>query len=272
MMEPHDGARVDALTRSSIDECQAAVSALFDSVFARLETWRTAVEEHVRSQDGTVTRARIDTLIEDLLMREFASEHGSVIGAGFVAAPGFIVDAEWHLAWWLGDLNTFGMGKDAPRIRRLDAVEDSADASFRDYTTLEWWRVPSRTGERHITGPYVDYLCTDDYTLTLTAPVVWGGSMIGVVGADLYVEDVERELLPRLGTVGAPVTLVNASGRVVVSTDAHLATGSLLRLEGLAEALRRNDDSAVRGPADGHDVVRCGDTGLALVVQPPKRL
>ena len=259
---------MDAMTRSSIDECQAAVSALFDSVFVRLEKWRSAVEKHVGSLGGPVTRAGIDALIEDLLRREFASEHGMVIGAGFVAAPGFIVDAEWHLAWWLGDLNTFGMGKDAPRIRRLDAVEDPAAASFRDYTTLEWWRVPSRTGERHITGPYVDYLCTDDYTLTLTAPVSRDGAMIGVVGADLYVEDVERELLPRLGTVGAPVTLVNASGRVVVSTDAHLATGSLLRLSGLAEALR-NGGSA--GPAAGHDVVWCGDTGLALVVQPPRR-
>lgn len=265
---------MDALTRSSIDECQAAVSALFDSVFERLEKWRTAVEVHIRSLDGRVTRAGIDTLVEDLLRREFASAHGSVIGAGFVAAPGFIVDAEWHLAWWLGDLNTFGVGRDAPRVRRLDAVEDPTDASFRDYTTLEWWRVPARTGERHITGPYVDYLCTDDYTLTLTAPVTRDGTMIGVVGADLYVEDVERELLPRLGTVGAPITLVNASGRVVVSTDAHLATGSLLRLDGLTDALRRSGSPAAARPAGGqaerHDVVWCGDTGLALVVQPAK--
>lgn len=257
------------MTRTSIGECMSAVSDLFDSVFERIETWRAAVEGYVAARNGIVTRAGIDTLIEGLLMREFTSQHGSVIGAGFVAAPGFIADAEWHLAWWLGDLNTFGTGSDAPRIRRLDAVEDTADESFRDYTTLEWWRVPLGTGQRHITGPYVDYLCTDDYTLTLTTPVRQGSAMIGVVGADLYVEDVERALLPRLAAVGSSVTLVNSSGRVVVSTDAHLATGSLLRLEGLADALREHDDSVPSARLNGgHEVVWCGDTGLAVVVWP----
>jgi hypothetical protein len=195
---------MDSLTRTSIDDCVAAVSGLFDAVFARIEDWRTAIEEYVADQDGIVSRAGLDALIEEILMREFASEHGSVIGAGFVSAPGFITDAEWHLAWWPGGLNTFGMGSAAPRIRRLDAIEDPTDESFRDYTTLEWCRVPLASGRRHITGPYVDYLCTDDYTLTLTAPVYRGDEMIGVVGADLYVADVERALLPRLALVVAP--------------------------------------------------------------------
>ena len=36
---------------------------------------------------------------------------------------------------------------------------------------------------------------------------------------------------------GHPCTLVNASGRIVASTDARRETGSLLRLDGLADAL-----------------------------------
>ena len=264
-----DALTATALTRTAIDDCATAVTGLFDAVFERIEQWRTSIEGYVADRDGIVSSAGIDALVQDLLMREFADARGSVIGAGFVAAPGFIPDANWHLAWWLGDLNTFGMGAAAPRIRRLDAVEDPADESFRDYTTLEWWRVPAGTGRRHITGPYVDYLCTDDYTLTLTAPACRGDAMIGVVGADLYVEDVERTLLPRLGAVGSAVTLVNSSGRVVVSTDAHLPTGSLLRLDGLAEVLRAREQAVptVRLEA-GQEVIWCGGTGLALVVTP----
>ena len=258
---------MDAITRASIDECISAVSDLFDSVFAPIDQWSIAVEEYVAALRGTLTRAGIDTLMENLVMRELAREQGSVIGAGFVATPGFIADAEWHLAWWLGGLNTFGVGSEAPRIRRLDAVEDALNESFRDYTTLEWWRVPIRTGQRHITGPYVDYLCTDDYTLTLTKPVRQGKATIGVVGADLYVEDVERELLPRLRAIGSSVTLVNSSGRVVLSTDMHLPTGSLLRLEGLTDALSNRDDSVLSSRlAGGHEVIWCGKTGLAVVV------
>ena len=29
---------------------------------------------------------------------------------------------------------------------------------------------------RHLTGPYVDYVCTDDYTVTITTPVTVGGT------------------------------------------------------------------------------------------------
>ena len=111
------------------------------------------------------------------------------------------------------------------------AEEDPTSESFRDYTTLEWWRVPTTTGARHVTGPYVDYLCTDDYTLTLTIPARHGGRVIGVVGADLYVNDVERALLAHIRGLDA-ATIVNASGRVIVSTDPHRPTGSLLRATG----------------------------------------
>ena len=182
------------------------------------------------------------------------------IGGGFVAAPGFLADTEWHLAWWLGGAAD-GRGGAAPRVRRLLATEDPGDDAFRDYTTLEWWRVPSATRAPHITGPYVDYLCTDDYTLTLTAPAVFEGTMVGVVGADLYVADVERSLLPYLRSVAETTTLVNTWGRVVVSTDPHLATGSILRVNS-----ERASFSGSAALPDGRRVLPCGSTNLAFVV------
>ena len=252
-------------TSLSIQECAAEVGNVFDAIFTTIDLWRLAVEHHAAAQDGRLTRAGIDALIEGIVIPEFARENSSVIGAGFVAAPEAIVDANWHLAWWLGDRNTFGMGSTVPHIRRLETVEDAASETFRDYTALEWWRVPERTGRRHITGPYVDYLCTDEYTLTLTEPVFFRDELIGVVGADLYAEDLERALLPELRAAGSSVTLVNPSGRVVVSTDAHLATGALLRFDGLAPALRESSERSTRLPS-GRDVVHCTDTCLSLVV------
>jgi hypothetical protein len=250
---------------ASVEGCAATVSGVFDAIFDRIDRWRDAVEKRAEAKLGPLTRDGIDSLIGRIVVPEFSRDNAVIIGAGFVAAPGVLVDAEWHLSWWLGDLNTFGMGSDVPHIRRLDAVEDPAAESFRDYTKLEWWRVPALTGRRHITGPYVDYLCTDEYTLTLTEPVFRGGISIGVVGADIYAEDLERMLLPELRAAGSSVTLVNSSSRVVVSTDVHLATGSLLRLDGLAPALRELEGSSVR-LASGQDVVPCAGSGLALVV------
>ena len=236
----------DILT-SAVDDCVDAVSATFDSVFAHIERWRREVERLVRHARGRVGVAEVDELMGSLVLPELSRLNAVVIGAGFVAAPGFIEDAQWHLAWWLGHANTFGLGSADPTIRRLEAEEDPESESFRDYTTLEWWRTPARTLAPHITGPYVDYLCTDDYTLTLTAPVIVDDRMIGVVGADLYVNDIERMLLPRVRAISGPATVVNASGRVVVSTDPHRPTGSLLRLD------------AATG-------IQCGTTSLLLVL------
>ena len=40
-----------------------------------------------------------------------------------------------------------------------------------------------------------------------------------------------------LRAAGVPIAVVNASGRIVTSTDSRREPGSMLRLEGLADAL-----------------------------------
>lgn len=230
---------------STVRDCVIAVGSTFRVVFAQIEAWCAVIEAEVAARDGAIDRRRIDDLVETLVVPSLSGDGALIIGAGFVARPGFLDDAEWHLAWWLGHANTFGVGSADPTVRRLRAVEDPASESFRDYTALEWWRVPTTTGEPHITGPYVDYLCTDDYTLTLTMPVRHGAELIGVVGADLYVNDIERALLPHVRSIRGQATVVNASGRVVVSTDPHRPTGSLLRT-GREQGTIECDDTSLR--------------------------
>lgn len=249
-------------TASDLD-CIALVTQTFDGVFATIDGWRREIERAVATADGMVASIEIDELVELLVVPTLGADAALVIGAGFVASPGFIRDAPWHLAWWLGHANTFGAGPSGPSLRRLVAVEDEQSESFRDYTTLEWWRVPATTAARHITGPYVDYLCTDDYTLTLTMPATHAGTMIGVVGADLYVDDIERTLLPGVRAAGRRAALVNASGRVVVATDSSRPTGSLMRIDDLAARAASLDTDP--GP-DGRRIVACGTTSLVLVV------
>lgn len=247
-------------TTDAAQECVNAVDAIFAAVFARVDEWRSHVERLAELADGVVSTTAVDTLVESMVVPVLERAGALEIGGGFVAAPGFLADADWHLAWWLGGSDGSGPAA-APRVRRLLATEDPGNDAFRDYTTLEWWRVPTTTGVSHITGPYVDYLCTDDYTLTLTAPVVFAGATVGVVGADLFVADMERSLLPYLRSVAEPTTLVNAGGRVVVSTDPHLATGSILRSGGERVSL-----STSTTLPDGRRVLACGSTNLAFVV------
>jgi hypothetical protein len=251
------------------DAIALRIASTIDPLFMLVDGWRDALEARLAAATDA-SAAELDPVVAALVRPALDDRRGLITGAGFVAAPGFLTDAPWHLAWWLSGTNTFRAAPDAG-VRGLDAVSDPDSEQFRDYTTLEWWRVPARTGTRHLTGPYVDYLCTDDYTVTITTPVSVDGELVGLVGIDAYVARLEQELLPVIRESGHPCTLVNASGRIVASSDPRRATGALLRLEGLADVLaplhEGTGSTEVAVLAGGQTVVPCGDTSLALVVE-----
>ena len=242
----------------------AYIAETIDPVFATIDAWRDILEIEL-ARLGEPTAALVDPIVSALVHRALEGP-GLITGAGFVAAPGYLTDAHWHLGWWLA-----GNGSRNPGgVRRLEAESDPESENFRDYTGLEWWRVPARTGTRHLTGPYVDYVCTDDYTITITTPVRVGGQMVGVVGTDAYAARIEQELRQVIRGAGAPCAVVNASGRVVTATESRREPGSMLRIEGLPAALAPLREASPAGVSvvlpGGQTVLACGDTSLALVV------
>jgi hypothetical protein len=200
-------------------------------IAAAIARFCAGVFEPLRAMAGAVAAAlpagRRPTLadlavVKPLALAQLRRPDALVIGSGLVADPDLIDGAPWHLLWWTA-------GPDRS-IAPLQVVSDPARDGFRDYTLLEWWAAPRRTGRPHITGPYVDYLCTDAYTLTFTVPVHRpDGSMAAVVGSDVYVARAERLLLPALRAGGRPATVLNSAGRVVVSSHSGHATGALVR-------------------------------------------
>ena len=77
-------------------------------------------------------------------------------------------------------------------------------------------------------GPYVDFICTRQYTFTLAAPIRCAGRFIGVAGADILAAQVERLVLPGLAGLGCTAVLASAHGRVIASTSASLPPGVAL--------------------------------------------
>ena len=94
------------------------------------------------------------------LLREHA---GLAAGAGVVLAPHTVADAVRCIEWWWADQSA--------RIVPLEVDLDPESAEFYDYTTTDWYREPERTGAPTLAGPYVDFICTHEYTFTLAAPV-----------------------------------------------------------------------------------------------------
>ncbi|KQY59765.1 hypothetical protein ASD11_09515 [Aeromicrobium sp. Root495] len=132
------------------------------------------------------------------------------VGAGFVVSPGLLTDETYLLAWWQGD--------DKGRIPESAALVQSTD-----YSRQEWFRTALRTGRSHVTGPYIDYVCTDEFVLTLTVPVIRAGRTLGVMGVDVLAETIERALVDVFREAHA--TLVNHHDRAVLSGDPRIFAG-----------------------------------------------
>ncbi|MGL5817736.1 MAG: cache domain-containing protein [Phycicoccus sp.] len=193
---------------------------------------------------------RIDDECRELL----AQREIPLAGAGYVAAPGVLVDARYWLEWWVAD-----PAVGAASCRRLLADTDPMSVGFRDYTELPWFVAPRDSGRLEVTGPYVDYVCTDQHTLTITRPVRRGVEFAGVVGVDLLAATVESLLAPQLDAVGQSCVVVNRVGRVVASSDPSWVTGDLIR--GLPYDAWFDSDAAAPEPAPVRGW-RCASGGL----------
>lgn len=217
------------LADETISAAAEIVSDYFSVPARALLGWVPSFADQVAAlrSTGPLTRAKLDRLVEPYALNTLALDGVPVYGAGFVAAIDLLSDAHSHLAWWQG----------ADR-RQLVLASQTVNKEDIDYSTLEWYRVPMTSGEPHVAGPYVDYLCSDEYSITIAVPVETDGQRIGVAGLDLLVASVEKELTPRFLTLGHQVTLINGVGRVVVSTDPRCATGDSVRGSRLASLPR----------------------------------
>lgn len=197
-----------------------------------LEAFVGGVREVVDQLAGVVAEGLADTaqrsalVAVEPLVREILGSQPMIHGAGFVAAPDVLSDAPWWLEWFAWD---------GGRIQRLVTDTDPEGPHFFDYTLMPWYADPlaagaAAPGAQVVTGPYVDYLCTDDYTLTFTQAIWTPQGFAGVAGADVRVRAVEEAFLGALRASARLLVVANRLGRIVVSNSARLLSGDLLDL------------------------------------------
>ncbi len=240
----------------SVPEVAAAVSAVFTSVFDQLAAWRTPIEQVIASS-AEVRPADLDATVAELVLPRIVEPDPLLVGAGFIADGEIVRGRDVHFAWWLGPLEANPVLGSTTEPTRLDLTTRGYTEYLRDFRALEWYAIPATTRHAHVTGPYVDHLCTCDYILTLTMPVharddvaaSGDARMVGVVGADVAVRRLERELLAAFLDVPEPLALVNEDGRVVVSTEPTLQVGQLATTWDHAEPCDATPFRVLTGPA-----------------------
>ncbi|MET3952185.1 cache domain-containing protein [Arthrobacter sp. UYEF36] len=164
-------------------ELDAAITGIED----RLAAWAADTGAALAALSGRVTGTAVDKLIRPVVEELVRTPDGYVAGAGFLANAGLLGPERSYIAWWQGE-----------ELEHVDALANFSPNSISRYVKSEWFRIPVETGQAHVTGPYVDFLCTDEYVLTFTHPVFCraDGPVVGIVGVDVTVQRLERGAMP----------------------------------------------------------------------------
>ena len=200
----------------------AELDATIAGIEHRLTEWAAYTGAALAAMSGKVTGTAVDKLIRPVVEELVQLPGGYAAGAGFIANAGLLGPERSYIAWWQG-----------PDLEHVDALANFSPNSISRYVKAEWFRIPVETGRAHVTGPYVDFLCTDEYVLTFTHPVFTrpDGPVAGIVGIDVTVQRLERGAMAALRRIGGRATLANADGRAVVSAAPDIDAGDLISPE-----------------------------------------
>ncbi|WP_242901882.1 hypothetical protein [Actinomadura terrae] len=210
----------DSAVDPAVSAAVARVHATLDDVFATVGLVRDASSRRL-AEVAAAGRAPVRADLAPLRPLLLPHLGDLVCGLGFIAAPGLLADAPWYLEWWQS-------GPSGAPSQLLPDLDPDSSALY-DYTGWEWFTGPRGGAERTVCGPYVDYLCSDEYVLTLSAPVRVGGAFAGVAAADVFARTFENEIVPALREIPAPAFVVNAPGRVMASNTVSWPPGAVYR-------------------------------------------
>ncbi|MCA1984596.1 cache domain-containing protein [Nocardioides nematodiphilus] len=149
---------------------------------------------------------------------ELESE-AAYVSLGFAAASGVMAERDHYLLW---------LQRRAGGIGRLRINLSQNDPDLYDYFDMEWFSGAERRKEPSIYGPYVDYAGADFLVLTVAVPVQVGSRFVGVAGADLDPDELERWLVPLLRALPGEALVVNGDRSVLASGSARWMPGERL--------------------------------------------
>lgn len=222
--------------KEALERTADALSSSINGVFTDLEKIADGLTAAAEAVSGVPRRTEFLFLRQELA--NFIKLHSDlIVGAGIAYAPGSLPEAPYWLEWWRAQ------PKGEPRFVTHDLNPESLN--YYDYTSREWFALPSSSGRPVAVGPYVDFggINVNIITLCVPAPTAQG---IHVFGCDLTLANLEGVFLRALRIREPVVVLLGPNGRVIASNNARIATGTLL----LEEDMRRITDSLDVSPGN----------------------
>lgn len=218
----------------SILDCAGSIESSLSAILEAVEFIRTTViEVWVRAADAKRSVSRKDlALLQDMVKQKISGASVRINGAGFVAAPGVLSDANLYLEWWM-------QGAKPGNFIPLKVNLNESSETFYDYPNMPWFYKPREEGVGHVIGPYVDILGIDMYICTFSLPVYFEGRFLGIAGADVPLNNLESIVIPHLMRLDSTAVLVNDDYRIIASNSSRWLVGDFLSSSQLARATHR---------------------------------
>lgn len=184
---------------------------LVDSVFESLEMLRDIAvpilnKSNVSREHLKGLQEPVETIIE--------KHQGLVSGAGIAIAPGALAQTDiWMQAWH----------KKSDAITLTTHSLNPASINYYDYTDMDWFKVPTETGEPFITAPYVDFGGTDQLIITAGIPASCRNQTVSAVVADVNISVLEKRFLSVVLDESSSYSLITEHGKVIATNSARNA-------------------------------------------------
>lgn len=195
---------------------------------SRLGELLTETRQAVATVAERVSDQGTDKILAEACTRQLEQCH-ALSGIGFAADP---ESGRETVDWFVRESPR--SGKQDERIRRRGLDISASAPGDEGYRGFDWYTLPRSLGQSTVVGPYVDYLCGDEYTLTVSVPSLpsfHAHPFTGVFVGDITVGMIERELFPSLSSTSTPLAVTHTNGRVLASTDAATPVGALVSAE-----------------------------------------
>lgn len=204
---------------SSPQQLATELAARFDRIFGSLgvlgvHTTALLEPRFGRHEIGPFDQGDI-TRMRDLAYAMLDS-NPVVAGAGTIFDPARVAVADQCIQWHV-------RGKDGYEPYQFDF--DPASPSYYDFLQLPWYSVPRDEHRAIVYGPYLDYLGVDEFILTCSIPLMFGGRFAGAATCDIGYSEFERTFLELARGIDAQLALVNLDGRICCTTSSRFLPG-----------------------------------------------
>jgi hypothetical protein len=197
---------------------KAAINEQLDRLVEPLTDLSRAIAAAVGPAElGSLRDSDLADLVPDI--RHRLETIPAMVGYGFAAAPGVMLTGDHYLLWFQ---------QRASGIRRLALNLTADDPDLYDYFDMDWYAGAERLRRPSIYGPYVDYAGADFLVLTVAAPIFVGERFIGVAGADIDPDVLERSLVAAMRGLPRDAVVVNADRSVLAAGSARWMPGERL--------------------------------------------